>query len=192
VSGRAAVKVVVSGLIPEIDIPKVDKEVCTLVTAVARVVDEILLAVDALKLLEGSDPKALVTTKWLSGVILAVVVPVAVAEKYTSPELESVAFKIHGCTAEAILKVYEPSVPDVAEPVAPLAQTTLIVALLNASPVAAVPLKDTVVAAVTVEVGVVVVEVPSEMLEVELPPAPQPTSKSVIKKVLILFINLSF
>ena len=79
-SGRAAVKVVVSGLIPEIDIPKVDKEVCTLDTAVARVVDEILLAVDALKLLEGSDPKTFVTTKWLSGVILAVVVPVAAAE----------------------------------------------------------------------------------------------------------------
>jgi hypothetical protein len=181
VSGRAAVKVVVSGLIPEIDIPKVDKEVCTLVTAVARVVDETLLAVDALKLLEGSDPKALVTTKWLSGVILAVVVPVAVAEKYTSPELESVAFKIHGCTAEAILKVYEPSVPDVAVPVAPFAQTALIVALLNASPVAAVPLKDTVAAAV-------VVEVPSAVLEVELPPAPQPTRKNTIKTPLIFFI----
>jgi hypothetical protein len=82
-------------------------------------------------------------------------------------------------------------VPDVAEPVAPFAQTALIVALLNASPVAAVPLKDTVAVAVVVEVGVeVVVEVPSEVLEVELPPAPQPTSKSVIKKVLIPFIIL--
>jgi hypothetical protein len=65
---------------PEIEIPKLDIELCTLVTAVAKVVDEIPLAVEALKLLEGSDPKAFVTTKWLSGVILAVVVPLAATE----------------------------------------------------------------------------------------------------------------
>jgi hypothetical protein len=81
VSGRAAVKAVVSGLIPEIDTPKLDKEFCTFVTAADKVVDEILLAIEALKLVEGSDLRAFVTTKWLSGVILAVVVPLAVAEK---------------------------------------------------------------------------------------------------------------
>ena len=76
--------------------------------------------------------------------------------------------------------------PDVAVPVAPFAQTALIVALLNASPVAAVPLKETVAAAV-------VVEVPPEVLEVELPPAPQPTRKSIVKIAnIFIFITFSY
>jgi hypothetical protein len=67
-----------------------------------------------------------------------------------------------------------------------------MLAPLNARPVAAVPLKETVAAAVAVVV-VVVVEVPSDVLEVELPPAPQPTRKSIVKIAnIFIFITFSY
>jgi hypothetical protein len=71
-----------------------------------------------------------------------------------------------------------------------------MLAPLNARPVAAVPLKETVAAAVAVVVVVVVVvvvEVPSDVLEVELPPAPQPTRKSIVKIAnIFIFITFSY